>query len=60
MIDKLMKYAKEQQGIGKIITRADIQFNYKTNSYSARVWYSDNTCIDIRDCESVNVEVVKC
>ena len=53
-----MKFAKEQQGYGKIITRADIQFNYKTNSYSARVWYSDNTCIDIRDCESVNVKEV--
>ena len=59
MIDKFVKYAKEQQRIGKIIVRMDIQFNYITNSYSARVWYSDQSTYDLTDCDSINIDEVK-
>lgn len=59
MIEKIVKFAKEKQEMGKILVRLDIQFNYQTSSYKGRAFYSDDSCYDIFDCDSVNIVEVK-
>ena len=55
MIEKIVRFAREKQERGKILVRLDIQFNYQTSSYKGRAFYSDDTCYDICDCDSVTI-----
>lgn len=58
MLEKIIKIANDHQTLNCIIVRCDIQFNYKTNEYSARVTYSDGTIMDIGDAVP-GVEIIE-
>ena len=48
MLEKMVEMAKANAKNGQLIVRLDMQFNYKDYAWSARVFYSDNHIIDIK------------
>lgn len=54
MIDMIMnKVQQHAELFGTFATRFDIQFNRKTLLYSARVWFADDSVVDIKFIDGI-------